>query len=536
VAFKQSPRRGQADAAQSEVKALLENAGCMVRPVAEGTDVGIDLYCESRSADDRPFLHFWVQVKSGKQVGVLDDGRRARCRFRTEDLEYWSRQPVPVFAFLVPHSDNRSCHSRTVFVVNLTKVLLTTPLPEEKTKTLYSDLCIQCSNLEDTQRFLATDVSHTSALMHIKYGVVGMLPVLEDSYIRQAVNDLCAPYALAIEKQIRRTAAFSLPQIVRAADECSEEELKSELRRVQNNLAQALRPYAVERDRRHWETFTALALESWSREHFDESAEWFREAIRCIDDDKNLDKTGGEWKERKDELAMLKDRAADADDRRRTIEGKTFTYFYDYDELERQQVSNLSPSGKVKWFQRRVESLYLTPLRRLYDRSTADFFEYNLGTRARDRYGKFGVAVFSAMLSGIEGFGHLCGVPLRNENGMFVFGRKAFRKFIQEYMPEWNRNLTLASGRTLDLLDFLWIQCRCALSHGFRIEEGGIEVTLDRRFIAERDLVKISPVLFFEDLDQGLGQFFTDLGSDEDKKETFIERFEEIFPAPESSR
>jgi hypothetical protein len=38
------------------------SAGCLVRPVAAGTDVGVDLYCES-VAEGKPFLHFWVQVK-----------------------------------------------------------------------------------------------------------------------------------------------------------------------------------------------------------------------------------------------------------------------------------------------------------------------------------------------------------------------------------------------------------------------------------------------------------------------------------------
>lgn len=41
---------------------------CLVRPVAVGTDIGIDLYCESL-VDNNPHLHFWVQVKAiGKGV------------------------------------------------------------------------------------------------------------------------------------------------------------------------------------------------------------------------------------------------------------------------------------------------------------------------------------------------------------------------------------------------------------------------------------------------------------------------------------
>ncbi|GAI83095.1 unnamed protein product [marine sediment metagenome] len=42
---------------------------CLVRPVAEGTDIGIDLYCETIE-ERQGFLHFWAQVKCGKQINI----------------------------------------------------------------------------------------------------------------------------------------------------------------------------------------------------------------------------------------------------------------------------------------------------------------------------------------------------------------------------------------------------------------------------------------------------------------------------------
>lgn len=36
---------------------------CLIRPVAEGTDIGVDLYCEA-VIENSPYLHFWAQVKS----------------------------------------------------------------------------------------------------------------------------------------------------------------------------------------------------------------------------------------------------------------------------------------------------------------------------------------------------------------------------------------------------------------------------------------------------------------------------------------
>src|SRR5262245_63391848 len=86
--------------AAAYVSALLSSE-CLVRPVAADTDVGIDLYCETVE-QGTPFLHFWMQVKSGDQCRVIENGNSARCSFTIEHLEYWYRQPVPVFAALVP--------------------------------------------------------------------------------------------------------------------------------------------------------------------------------------------------------------------------------------------------------------------------------------------------------------------------------------------------------------------------------------------------------------------------------------------------
>lgn len=51
------------------------SAYCLVRPVAADTDVGIDLYCETVQ-ENQPFLHFWMQVKSGKQCHLYKSGKK----------------------------------------------------------------------------------------------------------------------------------------------------------------------------------------------------------------------------------------------------------------------------------------------------------------------------------------------------------------------------------------------------------------------------------------------------------------------------
>ena len=88
--------------AENTVAAWLSHA-CLVRPVAEGTDIGIDLYCES-VIGQAPYLHFWAQVKAiGSSHIATENGKEvAWFDFETRHLRYWARQPIPVYAFLVP--------------------------------------------------------------------------------------------------------------------------------------------------------------------------------------------------------------------------------------------------------------------------------------------------------------------------------------------------------------------------------------------------------------------------------------------------
>lgn len=78
---------------------FLLSTECLVRTTT--SDIGVDLYCES-VVDARPFSHFWVQVKTGDQLNVISKGKRASYSFDTGYLAYWRKQPIPIFAALVP--------------------------------------------------------------------------------------------------------------------------------------------------------------------------------------------------------------------------------------------------------------------------------------------------------------------------------------------------------------------------------------------------------------------------------------------------
>ena len=90
---------------------------CLVRPVANGTDIGVDLFCETIIEDGRSAGHFWIQVKSkAKQTKKvkLDKGH----------VEYWIRHPVPVFIFIICTDQNTNASNYEIRSINLIEQLI----------------------------------------------------------------------------------------------------------------------------------------------------------------------------------------------------------------------------------------------------------------------------------------------------------------------------------------------------------------------------------------------------------------------------
>ncbi len=83
------------------VAGLLAEHKCLVRHVSQGMDSGIDLYCE-HVLKGQPYIHFFVQVKTGS---FCNENEVIQKRAYGKWLDYWQKQPAPVFIFLV--KDNK---------------------------------------------------------------------------------------------------------------------------------------------------------------------------------------------------------------------------------------------------------------------------------------------------------------------------------------------------------------------------------------------------------------------------------------------
>lgn len=163
--------------AQAVVSSWLSRT-CLVRPVAEGTDIGIDLYCES-VLEDQPYLHFWVQVKAipAASVTIANGKPTAGYSFERRHLEYWDRQPIPVYAFLVPLDVWPPTEPQVIYLIRITEQLIRLDLPTTASVTYHTSESFERQSLDaDLLQFVTQTVPWDTSALLLKRGIVAPLP------------------------------------------------------------------------------------------------------------------------------------------------------------------------------------------------------------------------------------------------------------------------------------------------------------------------------------------------------------------------
>jgi hypothetical protein len=254
------------------------SAECLVRPVAADTDVGVDLYCETVD-EGQPFLHFWVQVKTGEQCQPDPARETASCRFDGKHLAYWRRQPVPVYAALVP-TEWPAMRDPCIYLVDLTTNILHRPdLGEQTSVALSSDYRLPPGDVEAVRYFLTQVVPATTASLQIANGVVADVPTTNQRYHRSRLVVPVLTHRQQIEYQLRRTAATSLLFTLTAYDKLCSDEV-----RFQHLLARIVQLFVDEGDS-HWENFYSLGLLRHSVGDYDGAGTMYDRAKGSIEDD-----------------------------------------------------------------------------------------------------------------------------------------------------------------------------------------------------------------------------------------------------------
>lgn len=264
---------------------------CLVRPVPEGTDQGIDLYCESFEEafrGGRPFLHFWVQVKTTKQI--KENNNVASFSFDVDHLNYWRRQPVPVFVFLVPIASLDSKEPSKIYVIDFTRHILENKIDSnQKNFTLDSTFCIQNDD-DDLKWFIDKLVLSDSARLKILDGVIAHNPSLDPSYENRFSLNIPIRHIDVILQQIRRTSAMAILAISLS----EEDETIAEKRR---KLAEVLQCF--EKDD-HYENQYSLGLSKMKDGDYPNAKAHFEKTLEIINGDKMIDQES--WANLKEEL------------------------------------------------------------------------------------------------------------------------------------------------------------------------------------------------------------------------------------------
>lgn len=205
-----------------------------------------------------------------------------------------------------------------------------------------------------------------------------------------------------------------------------------------------------------------------------------------------------------------------------SIGGKDLTLYYDYD---RQNLSCLDADGKVEWFRRRVEFVFLEPLKTLYGGKTPAHRALN-STKSGDLPARsFVIPTFSVLLNGIEALGSFLTTSTTNH--------VRFYAFVETYMKAWDRSLPNSPyPRLHNVKEILWEHFRNGITHGFRIEGGGLGneansatdgwQVVDGRF-------QIGPHRFFNDFLAGVEAFFIDIKAA--RRADFLRRFDYLYPS-----
>ena len=184
---------------------------CLVRPVASGTDIGIDLYCESL-IDNNPQLHFWIQVKSSSKIEKSMDDNIISYSFEVKHLKYWKTQPVPVFVFFVHEANLINPQNFRLYVFNITEQLISGIYLEGKTKTLQSNLIIQSDY--DLKNFIYNTIEITSSRQKFEDGIIAPTHSTKNKYVKRLFPQGSSKYADNIFQTLRGTAAFILGDLI----------------------------------------------------------------------------------------------------------------------------------------------------------------------------------------------------------------------------------------------------------------------------------------------------------------------------------
>ena len=280
------------------IAANLASQGCFIRHVTQGHDSGIDLYCET-TRGGIPFLHFGCQVKTskkwkGKKKHILLP--KPTCK---KYQEYWLKQPVPVFIFLVP--DLRDAPKIPYYICSARDLLCTDKKVKSRWKIESPNDLKELPN--DLKEFLNKDLIYETILWDLKDGKVSYLKTPKPEYTVQFLGGQVHKYEKKVQENLCR-ALWRLSEDILSPSTNLMDLLNkpafSNEEQVQINNAKpymkALKILAVSKNDTHHYNNKTIGVYYELEGEFDKSLDYYKKALGNIESDPEVNRKSEEWK------------------------------------------------------------------------------------------------------------------------------------------------------------------------------------------------------------------------------------------------
>lgn len=273
--------------------AYLLSEYCLVRTVASGTDIGIDLYCELLR-ENRPFLHFWVQVKSSKSDTIRElKGGGVSYSFKSSHLAYWKFQPVPVFVFLLSNTGKTSPEDFNIHILDVTEYLLSNEIKNSKTQTLRTKFVIRSK--KELRGFLFNKLEVTTARQKLNLGIIYPTLSSQDEYVKHVFPDGSGRFAKNILHTIRTSSSFIIQELIDYENSNPTDDNAKDRRKRFARILQAFEPSI------NWEVPYHLGLSYYQDKDYNNAKTMFERALKIIKIDRNIDQN--KWEPTKTKIS-----------------------------------------------------------------------------------------------------------------------------------------------------------------------------------------------------------------------------------------
>lgn len=260
----------------------LSSCECFVRHVPQGHDTGVDLYCETTSEDNHPFLHFWCQVKTSKKLRGKKPYITLNRQSKNMNVDYWLKQPIPVFIFIVPDLRNEDIPKAGMIPFYIFSAI---DFYNSK-ETIQSLLKIQ--KTEDLNSFLNEDLLIQTFRWDLMRGRVSHLLTFEPSYTIRFPKGQTLKFEEKLQASLRWTLRLLADDILDTND--SESVSKAE------PYVEMLEILASSKNDKHYETYKVIGKYYHRIKDSKEALKNYKTSLKLLNEDSKISRNCMQWK------------------------------------------------------------------------------------------------------------------------------------------------------------------------------------------------------------------------------------------------